>query len=720
MGDTLMSMLRYVCGLVDSVVYILISKLYELFIDTTNIILYSQKAVDAIGKRIGLILGIVMLFSLAISLISYLISPDKISDNAKGGSKIVTNIIVSLIVLVTINPIFEQAYKIQIKLVESKFVEKIFFGPQASIPNVDIAYSLYSSFLTPNPEECKDLLDPYVGLKETCSTQIGAMSNHKITDVFRNDILESHNLYKVLNNYDVINYKINGDYFFNYFMIVSTVAGVVVSLMLITFCMDVATRAIKLLFLQIIAPIPIIANVDPNKGTDIFKKWYKECLTTYISVFIRLIAINFAVFMMTLIQSEFHDVFASKGPLMTVLIIIGCLMFAKQVPKLIENITGLKSEGFTLNPIKKFQEQALFGKQITGLGAAGLAGGAAFGANSLARFPSALASFKNDGFKAGLKNTFYGFGSAAAGAGSAFARGTLGAMKGEKFGQIYNKAYSGAMTARTNRDDRHDLDISASEVWGENIRKSLHIANDSQKYESELKHLDEYVTAGTSAKQRAEGEIDKKADMIKYGGRTLGAMRDYYEQLKNGGPNMSDSIASIRNQVKSANAQNTNETDQQYEARIDSLMQNQQQAIDTHYQDALKRHSEATAKAHADYFAARKAVTNAYISNAENLNHATINAVKADGSAITDANGNQIVIEGFSAAFGSAPKDTIVVSNMTKMKNLNDEHKMNQEVNNLDIGGSIQKADDRRNEIRGSKEYGKSQLIQQQAAKEKK
>ena len=702
MGDTLMSMLRYICGLVDSVVYILISKLYELFIDTTSIILYSQKAIDAIGKRIGLILGIVMLFSLAISLISYLISPDKISDNAKGGSKIVTNIIISLIVLVTINPIFEQAYKIQIKLVESKFIEKIFFGPQASIPNVDIAYSLYSSFLTPNPEECKDLLDPYVGLKETCSTQIGSITNHKIKDVFRNDILESHKLYKVLNNYDVINYKVNGDYFFDYFMIVSTVAGVVVSLMLITFCMDVATRAIKLLFLQIIAPIPIIANVDPNKGTDIFKKWYKECLTTYISVFIRLIAINFAVFMMTLIQSEFHDVFASKGPLMTVLIIIGCLMFAKQVPKLIENITGLKSEGFTLNPIKKFQEQALFGKQITGLGAAATAGAAAFGANSLARFPSALASFKNDGFKAGLKNTFYGFGSAAAGAGSAFARGTLGAMKGEKFGQIYNKAYSGAMTARTNRDDRHDLDISASEVWGENIRKSLHIANDSQKYESELKHLDEYVTAGTAAKQRAEGEIDKKADMIKYNGQTLGAMRDYYEQLKNSGPNMSDSIAAI----KGANTRNAGETEEQYEARIENLIQ-------THYQDALKRHSEATAKAHADYFKARKAITNAYIENAENLNQGTIN--------ITDEQGRVTAnISGFSAAFGSAPTDVIVTSNITKMENLNNEHDMKKPVNKSDIGGSIQKADDRRNEIRGSKEYGKSQLIQQQAAKEKK
>lgn len=373
MGDTLLSMLRFVCGLIDSVVYILISKLYDLFIDTSNIILYSQDAMDAIGKRIGLILGIFMLFRLAISLMSYLIAPDTISDKAKGGSKLVKNIIISLILLVTINPIFEQAYKIQIKLVESKFVEKIFFGPQASIPEVDIAYSLYSSFLTPSPEECKELLDPYVGLNTSCSNIISAISNHKIIDTFKY-VIDNHRLNTILANYDVINYKVNGNYFFDYFMIVSTIAGVVVSLMLITFCMDVATRAIKLLFLQIIAPIPIIANVDPSKGSDIFKKWYKECLTTYISVFIRLIAINFAVFMMTLIQSEFHDVFASRGPLMTVLIIIGCLMFAKQVPKLIENITGLKSEGFTLNPIKKFQEQALFGKNITGF-AAGTAGG---------------------------------------------------------------------------------------------------------------------------------------------------------------------------------------------------------------------------------------------------------------------------------------------------------------------------------------------------------
>lgn len=559
MGDTLLSMLRYICGLIDSIVYILISKLYDLFIDTANLILYSQDAMDAIGKRIGLILGIVMLFRLAVSLMSYLVSPDTISDKAKGGSKIVTNIIISLILLVTINPIFEQAYKIQIKLVQSKFVEKIFFGPQADIPNVDIAYSLYSSFLTPDPQECKDLFDPYIALNTECSNLIGSITNHKISDTFRNDILSSHKLYNVLNNYDVINYKLNGYYFFDYFMIVSTVAGVVVALMLITFCMDLATRAVKLLFLQIIAPIPIIANVDPSKGSDIFKKWMKECITTYVSLFIRLILINFAVFMMTLIQTEFHEVFSQRGPLLTVLIIIGCLMFAKQAPKLIENITGIKSEGFTLNPIKKFQEQALFGKQITGLGAAGLAGGAVLASNGATRVRGTLGDlgktynkFKGEGFKSGMKslgkttlNAFYGVGSVAAGGISATGRGTLGAIKGEKFGQIYKGSYQGAINARKSRDDRRDSEVGWFEMMESRATHAIGGSTRADYVKSANDNVSKLQSAYKSMMAAAEG-ADDKHDIMGTGslsGQTFKGMKGlakFEEELKKTSINEAD------------------------------------------------------------------------------------------------------------------------------------------------------------------------------------
>ena len=506
MGDALLSMLRYICGLVDSVIYTLISKLYDLFIDTASLILYSQDAMDAIGKRIGLILGIVMLFRLAISLMSYLISPDTISDKSKGGSKIVTNIIISLILLVTINPIFEQAYKVQIKLVQSRFVEKIFFGAQANIPEVDIAYSLYSSFLTPDPQECKDLFDPYVGVSETCSNQIRSITNHKISEAFKTDIMEKHNLTGVLNNYDVINYRLNGYYFFDYFMIVSTLAGAIVALMLITFCMDLATRAVKLLFLQIIAPIPIIANVDPSKGSDIFKKWIKECITTYVSLFVRLILINFAVFMMTLIQTEFHDIFSQGGALLKVLIIIGCLMFAKQAPKLIENITGIKSDGFTLNPIKKFQEQALFGKQITGL-AKGLGKGATAGAIGIGSgaIGAGIASSK-------LGDKWWQTGGATL---RGAARGLVGGISnGYKSKTGFDAIKTGFGRLGTEADYVNSLD--ETDFFGRakaGLAQRFHVATEADKTKKKIDALGAFDNAVDLMLKRSEAESVKHNDL---------------------------------------------------------------------------------------------------------------------------------------------------------------------------------------------------------------
>lgn len=688
MGTTLISIARFLCGLIDSIVYKVISKMFELFYEVANIILYSEEAVDAIGQRIALILGIFMLFRIAVSLISYLISPDKLSDNSKGGAKLITNIIVSLVLLSTINIIFVEAYKVQIKVIDSKIIEKIFFGKKATVENVDMAYILYSSFVTPSDPKCIDLFDPYKDITDECANSLSIIKNNDVINTINNDVLRDHRIDKLLSNYDTLNYQNAGVYVFDYLPIISTISGVIVVLVLISFSMELAKRAIKLFFLQIIAPIPIIANIDPGKGSEVFKKWSKETINTYISIFLRIIIINFAIFMITLVKNEFYYLFEGKSVFLTVILVIGCLLFAKQVPKLIEDMLGIKLDGMTLKPIKKFQEQALFGKQITSLGAAGLAGGAAFAANTYA----------NKG------NIFSGI----AGAGSAFARGTVGAFKGQNFGQVYKGAYGGAMTARTNRDDRQELGISTLDVWGENIRKSLHVSNTAQKNESELKNLDEYVSAGTAAKQRAEGEVDKKADMIKYNGQSLGAMRDYYEQLKNGGPQMSDSINAIKTQIKDNHARAQGETDEQYEARIDRLMQTQQQAVADHYQNALKAHAEATAKAHGDYFKARKAITNAYIKNGANLDHNTIDI---------DAN---TTIEGFHDAFSGAYRDEIVESNINKMETLNKAHDMNQPINRSNIGESIQRADDARSKIRGSDEYGKAQLIQQQAAKEKK
>lgn len=478
MGKLLGSILRFLFSWIDSIVVRLITVLYRLLSDLSELVLYSDNIIKLIGRRIGLILGIFMLFKLAISLINYMISPDKISDKAKGGGRLIINVGVSLALLISINYIFKTAYRVQGVIVNSHIIEKIFFGEKGLIKSnndysddsntptekMDIGYYLYSAFFIPNNEvfgdACNDMWDVSVDWKEVKEGQSKScfeLLEDELDDEEMKSLGNSRNsldMSYVLKDHDLVNeyHDETRDYYFNYTPIVSTVAGIVVLLVLLSFSMDLATRAVKLLFLQIISPIPIISNMDMGKGQDIFKKWGKECINTYLTVFIRLIAINFAVFMIVLLKGDYKSLFTNNIWL-NIFLIIGCLMFAKQVPHLIEEFLGIKLNGLSLHPLKKFQEQALFGKQITGLAGAGLAAGAAFGTNALAT-------------EGGL---FKRLGSGIGGAGSALARGTVGAVKGQSFGQVYKGAYNTSMQNRVSRADRKDDNVGWREMMSSKI-----------------------------------------------------------------------------------------------------------------------------------------------------------------------------------------------------------------------------------------------------------
>lgn len=474
MGKLLGSILRFLFSWIDSIIVRLITVLYRLLSDLSELVLYSDNIIKLIGRRIGLILGIFMLFKLAISLINYMISPDKISDKSKGGGRLIINVGVSLALLISINFIFKEAYMIQGVIVNSHIIEKIFFGEKGLIKSnndysddsnnptekMDIGYYLYSAFFIPNNDVfgdvCDDMWDISLdwnekkpGQSKSCyETLEDELDDEEMKSLgnSRNSLDMSY----VLKDYDLVNEydEETRNYYFNYTPIVSTVAGVVVLLVLLSFSMDLATRAVKLLFLQIIAPIPIISNMDMGKGQDIFKKWGKECINTYLTVFIRLIAINFAVFMIVLLKGDYKSLFTNNIWL-NIFLIIGCLMFAKQVPHLIEEFLGIKLNGMALHPLKKFQEQALFGKQITGV-AGGLVAGT--GAGLLAAGSNVIAP--------GAGGRLLG---SAAGFTSAFGRGVMSGAKGEKINKAFSSSYNTAMANKQSRKDRKDDNVG----WGE-------------------------------------------------------------------------------------------------------------------------------------------------------------------------------------------------------------------------------------------------------------
>ena len=149
----------------------------------------------------------------------------------------------------------------------------------------------------------------------------------------------------------------------NHMFPVSTIAAVFVCYVLISFCFDLGKRVVKLLFLQVIAPIPAIARAMP-KGKDIFDKWLKKLIAVYLEVFARLVALFFGIFLIQLVVGSYSadawERFAGEGGFIVALakafVIMGIIAFIKELPKFLGEIfPAMNSDGMSLGIKDKFK-----------------------------------------------------------------------------------------------------------------------------------------------------------------------------------------------------------------------------------------------------------------------------------------------------------------------------------------------------------------------------
>ena len=388
---------------IDKIVFNFISSIYDLLITIARTSVLTQADIADMANRIYKLLAVFMIFKVTLSLITYVVNPDDFSDKSKGVAKLGTNIVISLAMLVLTPYLFNYAYQFQTIILEDNSLATLIFGGSTEEENSffntagdDMAYITMSAFISPNlslgdihecsvlidsdtkkiNEACNDALTDQVNdqnfKEQTLKNYVGGVENSSLELLFRQDLVLATD-------------EASEEFIMDYKFIFSTVVGVVIILLLITFCMDVAIRSLKLAFLQLIAPIPILSYVDPKSGKDgLFKKWYEMCIKTFISLFVRLLALYFAVYIISKVADfkmvDLVDGSYQTNALVAIFIIIGALMFAKQLPKILEGL-GIKLDGggkFTLNPFKKFEEEAIGGKRITGA-AGGLIAGAARG-----------------------------------------------------------------------------------------------------------------------------------------------------------------------------------------------------------------------------------------------------------------------------------------------------------------------------------------------------
>ena len=175
----------------------------------------------------------------------------------------------------------------------------------------------------------------------------------------------------------------DGDFVFDYNFLPATLVGLIVTFLLIVICVDIGIRTIKLAFLQVMAPIPVVSYVDV-KDSKLFTGWLKETITTYLQLFIRLAVVFFSVLLFKMII----DAVTQNSAIVNVFMIIGVLLFAFQMPKLLCDLFNLNKENGFLSLIKSVGKFAI---GSTAIGISAIGGTAA----NIAATPNNIKNVKN-------------------------------------------------------------------------------------------------------------------------------------------------------------------------------------------------------------------------------------------------------------------------------------------------------------------------------------
>ena len=112
---------------IDSVVFNFISGIYDLLISIARTSVLSQADIIEMADRIYKLLAIFMVFKVTFSLIMYVVNPDDFSDKSKGISKLGTNIIISLTLLILTPYVFNMAYTLQTIVLEDNSIAALIF-----------------------------------------------------------------------------------------------------------------------------------------------------------------------------------------------------------------------------------------------------------------------------------------------------------------------------------------------------------------------------------------------------------------------------------------------------------------------------------------------------------------------------------------------------------------------------------------------------------------
>ena len=146
---------------------------------------------------------------------------------------------------------------------------------------------------------------------------------------------------------------------------VCLICGIVMIVLILILCIEVIIRELKLVVLEVFAPIAFISYMNPNDK--VLGNWFQKYIGCYLDLFLKLLAIRIGIFLISVVI----DAELQFGVIGTILFYIGIFIFIKTLPNLVSDILGIKNMGGT------FKESMKGLKTAAGIGAGAIAGGVA-------------------------------------------------------------------------------------------------------------------------------------------------------------------------------------------------------------------------------------------------------------------------------------------------------------------------------------------------------
>lgn len=284
-------------------IYPTIPRLYNLFEAAANQEFLTQDFIYEIWNNIYVLVGVVVLFAIAIKLISAMVNPDNLTDSKKGAKGTYFRAVAAVLLIFLCPMAFKLAYDVQTDLIKDNYLISHIFGFKYNSNDIGqaLAWETFSSFCTPvdldgeelEEAEASGYYDEYYSVQE----DIDNINYLDFELVVSKALAVALNPVKVISPTNPIadaanNGILDQDFGFEYHSILCPLAGLLVAYEMLLLVMDTIFRSAKIAILELMLPIVLGAFVF---NPEILKKWAKEFFSTYIIVFLKLIAIGFMI-----------------------------------------------------------------------------------------------------------------------------------------------------------------------------------------------------------------------------------------------------------------------------------------------------------------------------------------------------------------------------------------------------------------------------------------